>query len=478
MRYIAFSRKNAAFYKDLDVNEAFELCPDESKEAILHNNADVAILDGDACQVLQKERDYRHLREIYLPLDLGAGRLLKAFFHAARYLLRGRLVPYAVTTLRTKGGAVRRFLKVKVYSTKTRNYEFDYYPNDWTPMDFLRFLDGLGVRYVALRWHDKILGDLPMKDLDILIADEDIRKVSENLDARIGRKMVHMHSVSGGEREKVDQMAYYPPKISRQILENRVPLTDGAGYRPSDRDYFLSLAYHAVVDKGAASGLPENESMPADPDNKFYKELTRLKDLTGIDVALNLEALVAYLEKAGWLPPADRLAKFVARNKWLEARIRNTPSPTAHIKGDYTVFLLRDIVKEWGLLEQMKADLRKMGFQIIFEKELAGPARERIALEVRGGNWTGGAEWKVNGGKPWYALLAYDPKPLKMSRKDLTRHPFVQNARLLNKAKWRATVNGRLPKDKRANFVHASDNTHEAHEYLSVIAPEALALMK
>jgi hypothetical protein len=478
MRYIAFSNNNADFYTNLVAAEKIELCRDESKDAVEHNNADVAILDGNAYRVLGKERNYRHLREVYLPLDIGIGRLCKAFVCGASYFIRRRLIPYAVTTFHTKAGVQRRFLKIKVRSTKTRNYEFDYYPSDWTPLDFLKFLDNLGVRYVALRWHDKILHDKPMKDLDVLIADEDIRKVGENLDGLVGRKMVHMHSVSGGEREKVDQMAYFPPKISRHILENRVPLTADGGFRPSDQDYFLSLAYHAVVDKGAASGLPETAADPVDTENKFYKELTRLKDILGLDVGLNLEALVVYLEECGWLPPSDRLAKFVARNKWLEKRIKNDLLAKGEsIKGDYTVFLFREIVREWGILPELLADLKKTGFEIVFEKELNAEDQKHISLEVRGGNWSPGP-WKTSGGKPFYAVLVRDPKPKKMSRKQLTQHPFVQNARLLNKGKWRDKVNSRFPKEKQANFVHSSDNTREALEYISVIAPDAAHLIK
>ena len=477
MRLIAFSEKNADFYANLAVTEKVELCRDETKDAVTHNNASIAILDGDAYRVLGKERNYRHLNEIYLPLDIGLGRLCRAFLSGAPYLVRGWLFPYAVATLRATNGAKRRFLKIKVNSTKKRTAEFDYYPADWAPMDFLKFLDGLGARYVALRWHDKIVNDLPMKDLDILIDDEDICKVSKGLDALVGRKMVHMHSVGGGERQKVDQMAYFPPKISRRILENRVPLTPQGGYRPSDRDYFFSLAYHAVVDKGAASGLPETEDGPVDPENKFYKELARLKGVLGIDVDLNLAALMAYLEKSGWLPPADRLAKFVARNEWLGEKIKNMPSKTGHIKGSYSVFLFREIVREWGILPELVGDLKKMGFEILLEKELAGEERERICGEIRGGNWSPGP-WQASGGTPFYAVLVHDPKPLKMSRKQVMAHPAVQNARFLNKAKWRDGVNSRFPKAKQANFVHASDNTHETYEYMSVIAPDALNLMK
>lgn len=478
MRYIAFSKENADFYKKLDPALKIGLCPEEEKDAVTNSNADVAILDGDSYRVLRKERDYRRLMEIYLPLDIGAGRLCKALLLATRYLVRGRLRPYSITTLQTTDGEKRRFLKTRVYSNKTRNHEYDYYPSDWTPMDFLRFLDGMNINYVALRWHDKIINDKPMKDLDILIADEDISKVSQSLSGLVGRKMLHMHSVGGNENIKADTMAYFPPKLSRRILESRQPLTDNGGFRPSDKDYFYSLAYHAVVDKGTLSGLPETADEPVDTENRFYKELAPLKESLGLDVALNLDALATFLEEESWLPPADRIAKFAIHNPWLKKRISSRVSATENIKGDYTVFLLRDIVREWGILPELRESLKKMGFNIIFEKELTGEALERAAFEIRGGNWTSGAAWPASAGKPFYVILVHDPKPLKMSRKQMRMQPFVRNARLLEKAKWREKVNSRLPKDKRANFVHASDNTHETHEYLSVVAPEALDLLK
>jgi len=478
MRYIAFSKENADFYRKLDSSLQIGLCPEETKEAVTNSNADIAILDGDSYRVLRKERDYRRLMEFYLPLDIGAGRLGKALLLASRYLVRGRLRPYALTTLETTDGVRRRFLKTRIYSNKTRNHEYDYYPSDWSPMDFLRFIDGMGINYVALRWHDKIINDLPMKDLDILIADEDISKVTQALSKLVGRKMLHMHSVGGNENVKADAMAYFPPSLSRRILENRQPLTENGGFRPSDEDYFFSLAYHAVVDKGPLSGLPETAEGPVDTENRFYKVLAPLKESLGLRVELNLDALAAFLEESRWLPPADRIAKFAIHNKWLEKRIRSAHAAASNIKGEYAVFLFRDIVREWGLLDELRADIKKMGFDIIFEKELSGESRERATLEIRGGNWTAGAAWGAGAGKPFRLILVHDPKPLKMTQKQMRLQPFVTNARLLKKGEWRAKVNSRFPKEKQANFIHASDNTHETREYLSVIAPEALELLK
>ncbi|MBE7638687.1 hypothetical protein GUA87_17660 [Sneathiella sp. P13V-1] len=479
MHFIAFSSTNTDFFEKVsNFDEKIGVCSEDTRDAVQNSNVDIAILDDNSYRVLRKERFYRHLVEFYLPLDIGVGRLFKAFLYSLRYLVRARIRPNSIVTMETTDGIKRRFLRVKVYSNKKRLGEFDYYPSDWTPMDFLRFIDDMGVNYVALRWHDKIIYDKPMKDLDILIADEDVAKITESLSGMVGRKMLHMHSVGGNETVKADQMAYFPPKISRQILKNRQPLTSEGGFKPSDEDYFLSLSYHAVVDKGAASGLPVNAEGDVDPENRFYQVLAPLKEKLGLDVDLNLEDLATYLEEENWLPPSDRIAKFSINNDWLKERVKRKATRTRSIKGDYTAILLRDIVKEWGLIETMKEDLQKMGFKILFEKELSDTDREHASTEIRGGNWTAGADWGAGAGKPYYMFLVHDPKPLKMSRKQMRQQPFVENARVLKKYSWRAKINSRFPKEQRANFVHTSDNTHETYEYLSVLAPEALDLMK
>ncbi len=479
MHFIAFSNKNTDFFTKIsNFEEEIGICAEDTRDAVQNSNVDIAILDDDSYRVLRKERYYRHLVEFYLPLDIGIARLFKAFLFSLRYLVRARIRPNSIVTWETTDGIKRRFLRVKVYSNKKRLGEFDYYPSDWSPMDFLRFIDDMGVNYVALRWHDKIIYDKPMKDLDILIADEDVAKITESLSGMVGRKMLHMHSVGGNETVKADQMAYFPPKISRQILKNRQPLTSEGGFKPSDEDYFLSLSYHAVVDKGAASGLPEKAGDPTNPENRFYQVLAPLKERLGLDVALNLEDLAAYLEEENWLPPSDRIAKFSINNDWLKARVKRNASQSKGIKGDYTAILLRDIVKEWGLLETLREDLKKMGFKILLEKELTEEDRDRASTEIRGGNWTAGNGWGAAAGKPFYLFLVHDPKPIKMSRKQMRQQPFVENARVLKKYNWRTKTNNQFPKDQRANFVHTSDNTHETYEYLSILAPEALALMK
>ncbi len=479
MHFIAFSKKNTDFFtKVINFEEKIGVCSEDTRDAVQNSNVDIAILDDNSYRVLRKERFYRHLVEFYLPLDIGFGRLFKAFLLSLRYLVRARIRPNSIVTLETADGAKRRFLRVKVYSNKKRHGEYDYYPSDWSPMDFLRFIDDMGINYVALRWHDKIIENKPMKDLDILIADEDISKVTESLSGMVGRKMLHMHSVGGNESIKADQMAYFPPKISRKILKSRQPLTDNGGFKPSDEDYFLSLSYHAVVDKGAASGLPETANDPIDTENRFYKVLAPLKEKIGLDVALNLEDLATYLEEENWLPPADRIAKFSINNDWLKERVKKNASKSKSFKGDYTAILLRDIVKEWGILEKLREDLKKMGFKVLYEKELTDSDRNKASTEIRGGNWTAGNDWRAAAGKPYYLFLVHDPKPLKMSRKQMRQQPFVENARVLKKYKWRANINNKFPKELRANFVHTSDNTHETYEYLSTLAPEALKFMK
>jgi hypothetical protein len=298
VKYVVFGTKDAGFYTNLAAVKKIEVCSGEAENALRHNNAHIAILEGGAYRALRKGRNYCHLKEVYLPLDTSA--LCGVFLYGAYNFIRGRLIPAGIVTWAGSDGERRRFLKLKVHSKKRRPL-FAYYPARWTALDFLKFLDSLKAQYVALRWHDKILHNEPMNDIDILIEDKDILKVRQGLDAYIGTKPVDMHSVSGSERQKEGQPPYLPPKIARRILENRVALSKEGGYKPTDQDYFFSLAYHAIVHKDAASGLPNTGKEVADPDNKFYKELLRLKQALHIDIGVNREALAIYLKESGWL---------------------------------------------------------------------------------------------------------------------------------------------------------------------------------
>lgn len=475
MRYIACTERQMEFYSGLVMPDGeVSICTAETVEGVKHNNADVAILEGRSCRALKKERNFGHLKEVYLPLEISV--LGGALFWGLRYLVRGRMFPSGTVALKNAVGQQRRFLRVKIRPKKKHLSERSYYPADWTPLDLLKWLDEQQANYAVLRWHEAVLKNMPMNDIDILIDDGDVARIRAGLDHFIGTRPVDLHAVSGGETGRIDRMAYFPVRAGKKLLRGRVRMEGGAGWRPCDRDYFESLAYHAVFNKGIGSGLAENKKQRNTAEGKIYKELSRLREKCDVTVELTLEGLFDYLKTSDWMPSADMVAKLAERNKWLKRKTQHLDDGAAALQYDYFMFLFRDIVKQWGNIGVLKNGLTEMGFDIIYEKELAGSEKEYVAEEVRGGNWSAGP-YRTDGGKPFYAVLVRDRQPLKMSRKQRKSCPSIKNARILRKREWRDRVNAGLPQSAQANFVHTSDNNAETLEYLKVVAPEALELL-
>ena len=102
--------------------------------------------------------------------------------------------------------------------------------------------------------------------------------VRELLDSGPGVQAVDLYSVCGAPGADYQKLPYYPPYLAEQLLARSVMHRDLCAV-PSPRDYFLSLAYHAVYHKGAASGLPTNgqaKSVATRPEHDYAKFLERM----------------------------------------------------------------------------------------------------------------------------------------------------------------------------------------------------------
>jgi hypothetical protein len=92
---------------------------------------------------------------------------------------------------------------------------------------------------------------------------------------------------------------------------------------PSPEDYFLSLAYHAVYQKGLRAGLPTSApGLQPDtaPRHDYAGDLGRLAADVGIDVPIRMEELDEYLAGRGWRPDPAMRVELGRRNAWVRAR--------------------------------------------------------------------------------------------------------------------------------------------------------------
>lgn len=137
------------------------------------------------------------------------------------------------------------------------------------PINFLKKFDELEIKYVVLRWFENLQ---ELKEVDLLVSDEDIKKVDEIFNSYPGIIPCDVYTVSGHFGCNYQSFPYYPPKLAKRILENRKKWK-GMFWVPSTEDYFWSLLYHVVYHKGINSGFPikNTERHQNLGNNKYYK---------------------------------------------------------------------------------------------------------------------------------------------------------------------------------------------------------------
>jgi hypothetical protein len=238
------------------------------------------------------------------------------------------------------------------------------------------------------------------------------------------------------------------------------------------------MPYHAVYHKGFASGLPGITAAGATrhkvPDHDYRAELSALASTLGIDVAIDLESLDAYLAGRGWRPPYDMLSRLAFHNRWIFDRfIKDGPAIAAEHRG-LSLFLIRERAEQLGYSARVVDQLKTEGFHILDSPALPPDARERAVRQLRGGNWSRG-KWPLSGGPPVQAIIAWDPEPLVVQPRIRRDYPLLSNGRILRaKESLRDWVLAQGGRGERFNALHSSDNDLQAWEYLEVLFPDRL----
>lgn len=187
---------------------------------------------------------------------------------------------------------------------------------------FFRTLLDRDVRYVVLRWFDKLPQIEPGGDVDLLIHDDDIEKISDLFVSEVRGIACDLFSVSGLQGSSFRGIPYLPPARALGVLERAVIFRD-LMLIPSPEDHFLSLAYHAVYQKGPRSGLPTSQ-IGVEPEPKprhdYAESLQRLAADLNIQVSITMESLDEYLGARGWHPSPEMIPVLAKRNEWIAAR--------------------------------------------------------------------------------------------------------------------------------------------------------------
>jgi hypothetical protein len=438
---------------------AAKLHPMRAPEQALSSDATVRWLDGDSDSLLWSRRSLRKLDWIAvrpraaLQVPLLARRLAGLAGPAGSLTIAGE----RWKLLRARG------------ERKVR-------PRRWLSPEigiagFFAELERRRVRWMVLRWWDE-LPDRASGDVDLLVDDEDAPAFLEALGGKVGTIALDVYAAHGSRGMAFGGACYYPSGIAKGMLaRSRVE----RGIRiPSPEDAFLSLAFHAVYHKGPRSGLATGlvgVTPDAKPKHDFAAILPRLAREAGIEIRgePTMEALDELLAARGWRPPHDTLRKWSHKNPWIRAKWFRDARRRA--RPGWCVFVVRRSALELDLVGRIEREIAGHGFDLVERLPLDGDAAERFRVHARGGNW-GRDEYVLDGGPPALFLVAHDRSPTRLRRRYARRYPDMDNGRIVSKRAIRDDVNAALPQARRSNFLHTSDNSDEAFEYLRIAFPE------
>lgn len=340
---------------------------------------------------------------------------------------------------------------------------------------FLDWLKKERVSYVILRFYEK-LPKLHREagDLDMLVSDQDRSKVEEFLkkheekerdfveDVRVG-----LHSVSG----EPGLIPYYPPPLAKSMLKNSV---DGPAESkiPSPEDSLHSFIYHVLyhAKKGYSSGIPSTLSTHIDkyPENDYAGEISKMAKSVSVDVGETMEEMDEYMASVGWRPKLDTLAKIAETNAWVRDRFFS--SKNNEVVG-LSVFVLREWMKDRGLIEEALKYFDTQGFTVIRNKTLDEELQKTAANILRGGTWGTNADGSTDGWLPSEVVVVIDRACAKLPPSYASGFEIFRTRQLKEAMRNRFDTDG-------YSSMHSTDNSNESWEYIEICFPEEVEKIK
>ena len=180
----------------------------------------------------------------------------------------------------------------------------------------LSFLKNEKINYIVPRFYENLPNLLSHdSDLDLLVANEDVKKVNKFIMDNPGKIRIDIYTDTGLDYYG---MPYYPPHKARKVIKDSVEGPAGA-LIPNKSDYLFLIIYHLLYHKGFNSNVSsyylnqEEESK----DNKYMKVINRLQKDLKIEVGNTMEEMDSFMNENGWRPAIDTLTKISQWNEWV-----------------------------------------------------------------------------------------------------------------------------------------------------------------
>ena len=143
------------------------------------------------------------------------------------------------------------------------------------------------------------------------------------------------------------------------------------------------------------------------------------------------------------------------------------------------VFVVRKKLVNDGLLGELEKFLKdKHNFDIIDIKILTDTEKKVYRTEVRGGKWDAGS-YRHSGGLPYAVISAFDYQPSPLNSAEIFKQPRMTNRNnLIAKNQFREYGNKVVLFRSHYSGLHSADNEIGAWEYISLLGPDYLEIIK
>ncbi len=433
------------------VTKRYTRIPDVRK-----NNCNVGILHGRSSFALLQKRQFAGWSHVLLP-SRGIA-LIAAILALARYGRRGIISNEGMTSILVNG----RPKRYMVLGTRVRLSDRSrlYGPAGCSPLEILQRLSGLN--YVVLRSREQIEQGEHKGDIDILISQNDLHKIKEKFEAKIGTYPVDVYTDLGQEGHSYKSVPYFTLHLARGMLESSFATEKGVRTTTPYWQY-LSYCYHLLF-HNKSEKTPENSTSISETTfskPSYYHELKRLADSAGMTAPATFDDLEKTLHHADAMPSLDLIGFYSDKNPFLKHRYFYH----TRIKAGLATFFIRDFGKGAVIAPIVRKRLLEH-FKIIAEGPVDDSNRDQIIRGVRGGNWT---DHSAPSGiaEPVYWFVCWDSAPHPPSSRTKRKHPRVDNERIRLKDELRHDLVDSGEKAKR--IIHSSDNSFEALDHLKCL---------
>lgn len=379
------------------------------------------------------------------------------FIGILRRVFLGHLKIKGIVKLKTINDS-RIWLHLKTLQKRSGN-DF-YFSNEIGIKGMLNYLKDNKINYVIMRFYQK-LPDLYTKgsDLDILVSNDDEEKLKNYLIQNPGKIKIDVWNESAPSYSGV---SYFLPRLSKKILTSSIPGPAGS-FIPGKKEALLSLIYHCLYHKGVNAGITSTtlgiDSLKIS-NNKYLFEIQNLSSELKINVGSTMEEMDDYLDKEGWKPKIDTLAKIAQWNEWVKKR-HFTLSKKNY--DSISVFILRELAIKNNLLKEIKELIIKEGFKIVNETYLKGDVKTNAIKNLRGGTWKD-YSYKDNSNnfEPSYAIIILDNHQTNFNRFSLLKEK----------------IRTKFDRNISPSIVHSTDNEIESWDYINYCFPKNVLEIK